>query len=92
MEEKNKKAEASKRTSVGDRARAAQASGKKRTSLKEYFKGVRLEMKKVVWPTRQETISYTSVVIVTCAVCAIVFWAFDTGILALLKATLNITF
>ena len=25
---------------------------KKRGSMKEYFKGVKLEMKKVVWPTK----------------------------------------
>ena len=93
MEEKNKKAaEPKKRASLSERSRAAQTSGKKRVSLKEYFKGVRLEMKKVVWPTRKETASYTGVVIVTCAIFAIIFWAFDTGFLALLKAALNITF
>ena len=26
---------------------------KKRGSMKEYFKGVKLEMKKVVWPTKK---------------------------------------
>ena len=28
---------------------------KKRGSMKEYFKGVKLEMKKVVWPTEEGT-------------------------------------
>lgn len=64
---------------------------KKRLGIKEYFKGVRTEMKKVVWPTRKELVSYTSVVIVTCFVFALVFWAFDSAFLALLKAILNIS-
>ena len=46
---------------------------KKRASFKEYFKSVRVEMKKVVWPTKKETISYTAVVIATCAVFALGF-------------------
>lgn len=64
---------------------------KKKFSLKEYFKSVKIEMKKVVWPTKKETISYTAVVIATCAVFAFGFWLIDTGVLAALKAVLNIT-
>lgn len=68
----------------------ANANPKKRLSLKEYFKGVRTEMKKVIWPTRKELGSFTGVVILTCTAFALIFWAFDTGFLALLKAVLNI--
>ena len=63
---------------------------KKKTSAKEYFKGIRIEMKKVVWPTKKELGSYTAVVILTCAFFALAFWAIDSGFLALLKAVLNI--
>ena len=55
------------------------------------FKGVKLEMKKVVWPTKKEMVSYTAVVIATCAVFALGFWLIDTGVLAALKSVLNIT-
>ncbi len=64
---------------------------KSKFSFKEYFKSVKVEMKKVVWPTKKETISYTAVVIATCAVFALLFWAIDTGVLAALKSILNIT-
>lgn len=64
---------------------------KKRPSLRDYFKGVRTEMKKVVWPTRKEMVSFTGVVILTCFAFAIAFWAFDSAFLALLKAALNIS-
>ena len=54
--------------------------------MKEYFKGVKLEMKKVVWPTKKEIGSFTAVVLITCAAFALVFWAIDTGVLAAIKA------
>ena len=58
---------------------------RKKGSVKEYFKGVKLEMKKVVWPTKKELGSFTAVVLVTCAAFAVVFWAVDTGVLAAIK-------
>ncbi len=64
---------------------------KKRPGIKEYFRSVKVEMKKVVWPTQKETVSYTAVVIATCAVFALCFWLIDTGVLAALKSVLNIT-
>lgn len=64
---------------------------KKRGSLKDYFKGVNVEMKKVVWPTRKELGSYTVVVLVTCAVFALAFWGIDSGFLAILRGLLGIT-
>ena len=69
-------------------AAAAQRGNKKkkRGSIKEYFKGVKLEMKKVVWPTKKELGSFTAVVLATCAAFALVFWAVDTGVLAAIKA------
>lgn len=69
---------------------AAQQPSKKKTSVKDYFKGIRIEMKKVVWPTKKELGSYTAVVVLTCAFFALAFWAIDSGFLALLKAVLNI--
>ena len=57
----------------------------------DFFSGVRQELSKVVWPTRQELISYTVVVIATCAMFAIGFWLLDMGILEILKQLLGIT-
>ncbi|MBQ5440893.1 MAG: preprotein translocase subunit SecE [Firmicutes bacterium] len=64
---------------------------KKKTGFKEYFRGVKTELKKVVWPTRKEVVSYTAVVIAVCAGFALLFWLIDTGILAGLKAVLGVT-
>ena len=48
-------------------------NAKKKFSIKEYFRGIKIELKKVIWPTKGELISYTGVVIGVCAVCALGF-------------------
>lgn len=64
----------------------AAAQGKKRESTLDYWKGVRQEMKKVVWPTRKELGSFTAVVLATCAAFALLFWGVDSGVLAAIRA------
>jgi preprotein translocase, SecE subunit, bacterial len=68
------------------------APKKPRVTLSEYFKGIKTETKKVVWPTREELISYTGVVLFACCAFGIMIWLFDSGFLAALKYALNISF
>ena len=68
----------------------AKEKGKK-TGFGDYYKGIKTEMKKVVWPTKKEVASYTAVVIATCAIFALGFWLIDTGVLAALRAVLGVT-
>lgn len=70
----------------------ATTAKKPRASMKDYFKGVKTELKKVVWPTKKELISYTSVVLLTCVAFGIGIWLVDSAFLAALKYVLNITF
>ncbi|MFA5634940.1 MAG: preprotein translocase subunit SecE [Anaerovoracaceae bacterium] len=74
-----------------DKKPAVNTNVKKKGSIKEYFKGVRTEIRKVIWPSKKELVSYTGVVIMTCFAFSLVFWAFDSAFLALLKAVLNIS-
>ena len=67
------------------------AKTQKKGRLKEYFHGVKTELKKVVWPTKKETYKYTVVVLVVCAVFALIFWLLDTGVLFFLEQLLKIT-
>ena len=83
---KTSKGKGNNPTTVRQRAAAASTRKRKKGSVKEYFKGVKLEMKKVVWPTKKELGSFTAVVLVTCAAFAVVIWAVDTGVLAAIKA------
>lgn len=74
------------------RANRERAARKKNPhSRRDYWKGVKREMGKVIWPTRKELGSYTVVVIATCALFALGFWLIDTGWLTALKAALGVT-
>lgn len=43
-----------------------------------FLKDARMEMRKVVWPTRQETIQMTLIVAVIVIITALLLWAFDS--------------
>lgn len=43
-----------------------------------FLKSARAELRKVTWPTRQETVQTTIVVIVVVFVTALILWGFDT--------------
>ena len=77
-----------KETSAIEKARRINATAPKREkgSFVKYWKGVRREMGKVVWPTRKELGSFTAVVLATCAAFALLFWGVDSGVLAAIKA------
>ena len=42
-----------------------------------YFRDAQIEVRKVVWPTRQETIQTTLIVIVMVILVAIILWLLD---------------
>ena len=48
--------------------RAQLQQTKQRTGARQFLKEVRQELKKVIWPTRQELTTYTIVVLVTVVV------------------------
>ena len=89
------KEKSEEKSAVKKAAETAKKSGNKKNhkneSAADFFQGVKHELSKVVWPTRQELISYTIVVIATCTVFAVGFWLMDMGILEVLKQLLGIT-
>jgi len=64
---------------------------KERTSAAEYLRGVRTEIKKVVWPSKKELTSFTIVVIIACTFFALLFSTVDTVVLAALQSVLGIS-
>ena len=58
--------------------------------VKKWFRDMKSELKKVVWPTPKQTAKNTLVAIVMIVVCAIVLWAFDSAAQATVKALINI--
>lgn len=58
-------------------------------NIKQYFRSVYNELKKVHWPGRQQLIAYTGVVLFSVALVALIIWLFDTGLSFLLQALFN---
>lgn len=54
-------------------------------SLGKYFRGVRSEFKKVVWPTKQQVLTYSLVVIVVSILVALAIYGLDYVIQAILN-------
>lgn len=52
-------------------------TGTKKGKLSSYFRGVRAEMKKVIWPSRKELVNYTAVVLVISGLVAFTVWILD---------------
>ena len=50
---------------------------KRMARIKKWFRDMKSELKKVVWPTPKQTMKNTGVALVVIVVCALVLWAFD---------------
>jgi len=50
-----------------------------------FLKDAQVEVRKVVWPTRQEAIQTTAVVLVVVLVAALFLWALDAGLSKLIR-------
>ncbi|KPK85078.1 MAG: preprotein translocase subunit SecE [Deltaproteobacteria bacterium SM23_61] len=58
-------------------------------TAQQFFREVRVEMKKVTWPSRKETIASTSVVLVTVFLVAFYLGIVDLGLSRLIKVFLE---
>lgn len=57
----------------------------KKGKLSAYFRGVKAETKKVIWPGKKDLINYTGVVIFMCVLVGLVVYLLDLGIHQLLS-------
>ena len=57
--------------------------------IKEFFREVKIEMKKVVYPTREELIGSTWVVIITSIIISVFLGFVDLGLSKLVKIALR---
>jgi preprotein translocase subunit SecE len=53
--------------------------------IKDYLKGVRSEVDRVSWPTRQEVISLTALILLLVVVLTAYIWGVDTILKAILR-------
>jgi preprotein translocase subunit SecE len=54
-------------------------------ALWQFIADARMEVRKVVWPTRQETIQTTLIVMAMVVVVGLVLWLFDTILMGILR-------
>ncbi len=52
-------------------------SEKKTSKIKEFFKGVKGEFKKIVWPSFSTVAKNTAVVVVFCVIIGLLVWILD---------------
>lgn len=73
-----KKQESARRTAPRPQVKPAAApSRKERTKPRQFVKEVIAELKKVAWPTRQEVVAYTIVVLVSTIIVATLIFGMD---------------
>jgi preprotein translocase subunit SecE len=58
-------------------------------AAKQFFREVRVELKKVTWPSRKETIASTSVVLITVILVSFFLGIVDLGLSRLIKIFLD---
>ena len=63
---------------------------KKKGGIRKYFRELKAEIKKVVWPTRQQVVKNTGVVLTIMVVMAVFLFGVDSGLGAAIKAILKI--
>ena len=56
----------------------------------KWFRDMKSELKKVVWPTPKQTAKGTLVAIVMMLICAAVLWGFDTAASSAVEALMSI--
>jgi len=58
--------------------------------LKKAFNDIRLELKRVTWPTWRELLNYTITVLFVCAIMGVLIYILDMILSRILLLTLNI--
>ncbi len=72
-------------------SKKAALSKKPKKSIVKYFKDLKSEFKKVVWPSKKTVFKNTVVVLVTLVVSGICVWGLDTLFATLLRLALNMS-
>jgi preprotein translocase subunit SecE len=63
---------------------------KKKGGIRKYFRELKSELKKVTWPTRQQVINNTGVVLAVMIITGLFLFGIDSGLGAAVQALLSI--
>ena len=67
----------------------AKENTKKSGGIKAYFRGIKTELKKVIWPTKRETVSSAIMIFVFSIVFALFFFLVDRFFMWLMSFVFN---
>ena len=84
---KNEKAAVATTTAVKKEPDKKLSVGKR---IAKWWREMKSELKKVVWPTPKQTMNNTLVALVVMVVAAIVIWAFDEAAQAIVRAIISL--
>ncbi|MBZ4671232.1 MAG: preprotein translocase subunit SecE [Clostridiales bacterium] len=73
-------------------AKTPKAKGEKKSfvyGLKKYFRDLKAEFKKVVWPTKQQVVKNTSIVLITMILAGIFIWGLDSAFTQILRLVIG---
>jgi len=60
-----------------------------RKNIVRFFKEIRMELKKVVWPTRKQLVNNTITVLIACLIIGAIIWIVDFGLKKIVELTLT---
>ena len=58
--------------------------------VKKWFREMKSELKKVIWPTPKQVLNNTGVALLMMAACAVVLWLFDQTATMAVRAIINL--
>ncbi len=74
---------------AGTKKSAKSDKPKKPNKIKKFFKDLKSEVKKVVWPTKKQVINNTGVVLIAVVISALFIWGIDSAFYYLFKLILK---
>ncbi|MCR5141535.1 MAG: preprotein translocase subunit SecE [Ruminococcus sp.] len=86
----SKKADKSESKKGADKKAASKKDARKKGGVKKYFRDLRSEIKKVVWPSREKVVNNTGVVLSVMIVMSLLLFGIDSLLMVAIKAILSI--
>lgn len=78
-----------KKAELDSKTTKSKVSAKKKGGIKKYFKDLKSEIKKVVWPSKKQVINNTGVVLTVMVIVGLFLGGIDAGLGAIIQAVLN---
>jgi len=74
---------------VDSKKTAAADKTKKANKFSKFFKDLKSEVKKIVWPTQKQVVNNTSVVLIAMLASGLFIWGIDTLLMKVFNVILN---